>query len=122
MFFLFEWLNMTGRRPRNGYGCDVSGFRGTRKPRPEHADMRSRAGRTVRPATACSRRLAFDLAADELLHQVPADVVAELLGRGLHEVGACRDDRAADAAVPGDLRRADRVDDDARRVRRVPHL
>src|SRR6204780_502661 len=68
------------------------------------------------------RALALALARDELLHEVAADVIAELLGRRLHEVGAGRDDRAADAAVLGDLRGTDRVDDDAGRVRRVPDL
>src|ERR1700733_4194735 len=68
------------------------------------------------------RVLALDLARDELRHEVAADVIAELLGRGLHEVRAGRDDRAADAAVLGDLGRAEGVDDDAGRVRRVPDL
>src|ERR1700689_4521894 len=68
------------------------------------------------------RALALALARDELLHEVAADVIAELLGRRLHEVGAGRDDRAADAAVLGDLGRAEGVDDDAGRVRRVPDL
>src|ERR1700733_11173918 len=74
------------------------------------------------PRGLLTRTLALDLARDELLHEVAADVIAELLGRGLHEVGAGRDDRAADAAVLGDLGRAEGVDDDAGRVRRVPDL
>src|SRR6185437_702326 len=66
--------------------------------------------------------LPLDLALDELLHQVAAGAVVELLRRGLHEVGAGRGDRAADAAVLGDLAGAQRVDDHAGRVRRVPDL
>jgi len=50
------------------------------------------------------------------------DVVGQLLRRALHQVRRRRDHRAADAAVLGDLRRTHRVDDDPRRVRRVPHL
>ena len=69
------------------------------------------------PRAGSSRSLAVDLALDELLHQVAAHVVAELLGRRLHEVGTGRDDRAADAAVLGDLAGAQGVDDDAGRVR-----
>ena len=48
--------------------------------------------------------------------------VLGLHGRGLHEVRRRRQDRAADAAVLGDLRGADGVDDDAGRVGRVPDL
>src|SRR5579859_6210718 len=46
---------------------------------------------------------AVDFAADELLHQVPAHVVAVLLRRRLHEVRGRREHRPADAAVLGDL-------------------
>ena len=49
-------------------------------------------------------------------------VVLHLHRRGLHEVRRRREDRAADAAVLGDLRGADGVDDDAGRVGRVPDL
>src|ERR1700739_1569944 len=66
--------------------------------------------------------LAVDLGLDELLDQVAADVVGALLRGRLHELGAVRDDRAPDAAVLGDLAGAQRVDDDAGRVRRVPDL
>src|SRR6185503_7527023 len=62
------------------------------------------------------------LAADEGLHAGAALLVGELHGRGLQEVRRRRDDRAADAAVLGDLGGADRVDDDAGRVGGVPDL
>src|SRR3954464_14829005 len=62
------------------------------------------------------------LAADEGLHAGAALVVGELHGRGLHEVRRRRDDRATETAVLGDLRGADRVDDDAGGVGGVPDL
>src|SRR5262249_21238412 len=62
------------------------------------------------------------VAAEELLVPVPGPVVAVLHRRRLHEVRGRGEDRATDAAVLRDLRSADRVDDDARRVRRVPDL
>src|SRR5262245_38902431 len=49
-------------------------------------------------------------------------LVGELHRRGLHEVRRRRDERATDAAVLGDLRRTDRVDDDAGGVGGVPDL
>src|SRR5262245_47680185 len=64
--------------------------------------------------------LAGDLALDELLDEVAGVVVVVLLRRRLHEVGRCRENRAADATVLGDLCGAYGVDDDARRVRGVP--
>src|SRR6266568_2721413 len=79
-------------------------------------DSGRRCGRLAGQASAA------DFAADELLYRLAGDVVAVLLGRRLHEVGRGRDDRAADAAVLGDLGGADRVDDHAGRVRRVPDL
>ena len=48
--------------------------------------------------------------------------VVDLHWWGLHEVGGCRQQRAADAAVQADLGGADRVDDDAGGVRGVPHF
>src|SRR5690606_8456943 len=74
----------------------------------------------LRPRAASDSALA--LAGDELLELLTTQRVLDLDGRGLHEVGRRGVDRAADAAVLGDLRRADRVDDDAGRVGRVPHL
>src|SRR5215470_5798843 len=68
------------------------------------------------------RVLSRELAADELLDGLAGILVAVLLGRRLHEVRRCRDNRAADAAVLGNLRSADRIDDHAGRVRRVPDL
>src|SRR6185312_8604163 len=65
---------------------------------------------------------ALDFTLDELLDGVARLVVEVLHRRGLHEVGRGRQDRAADAAVQGDLRAAHRVDDDAGGVRGVPDL
>src|SRR5436190_48948 len=62
------------------------------------------------------------LAADEGLHAGAALLVGELDRRRLHEVRRHRDQRATDAAVLGDLGRADRVDDDAGGVGGVPDL
>src|SRR5262249_22139282 len=66
--------------------------------------------------------LPCEFAADELLDGLACVFVAVLLGRRLHEVRRSRDNRAADAAVLGDLRGANRIDDHAGRVRRVPDL
>src|ERR1022692_37194 len=65
---------------------------------------------------------ALDLATDELLHQIAGDVVTVLLGGRLHEVGGGRQDGPADAAILGDLRGPDGVDDHASGVRGVPDL
>src|SRR5690606_26328414 len=65
---------------------------------------------------------ALHLTRDERLDGRACGLVVALLRRGLHEVGGGGQQGAADAAVQGDPRRADRVNDDARRVRRVPHL
>src|ERR671919_39324 len=62
------------------------------------------------------------VALDELLGHLPGDVVGVLLGRRLHQVGARAHDRAAEAVVKRQLAAPHRVGDDARRVRRVPHL
>src|SRR3954468_16487753 len=59
---------------------------------------------------------------DELLGQLVRLVVLDLLRGRLHEVRARRDERAGDALVQCELREPDGVDDDAGRVRRVPHL
>src|SRR5690606_15796877 len=64
----------------------------------------------------------LDLAADERLEALTTGGVLHLDRRRLHEVRRRGEDRAADAAVLGDLRGTQGVDDDARRVRRVPHL
>src|SRR5699024_1012664 len=61
-------------------------------------------------------------AGDEGLEAAPALGGLALLRRGLHQVGAGRDERAADAAVLADLGRAHGVDDDAGAVRGVPDL
>ena len=68
------------------------------------------------------RGSALPLAPDELFHRVAGDVVAVLLRRGLHEVARRGEDRPADAPVLGELGRPHRVDDDPRRVGRVPDL
>ena len=65
---------------------------------------------------------ALDLAADEGLDRGATLVVGALHRRGLHQVRRRREDRATDAAVLGDLRGADRVDDDAGGVGGVPDL
>src|SRR3954469_1307153 len=62
------------------------------------------------------------LAGDELLQQRATLGVLDLDRGALHEVRRRRDDRAADAAVLGDLGGADGVDDDAGAVRGVPDL
>src|SRR3990170_1416591 len=62
------------------------------------------------------------VAGDELLEARPGLLVRPLLGRGLHEVRGGGQEGALEAAVHGDLAAADRVDDDAGRVRRVPDL
>src|SRR4051794_2472826 len=59
---------------------------------------------------------------DELLGQLVRLVILDLLRGRLHEVRARRDERTGDAVVERELREADGVDDDAGRVRRVPHL
>src|SRR5207245_9867909 len=59
---------------------------------------------------------------DERLDAIARLVVVDLLRRRLHEVGRGGDERAAEAAVQAELRAADRVDDHARAVRRVPDL
>src|SRR5262249_42761209 len=64
-----------------------------------------------------SERLAVEFAADELVDRLASDIVAVLLGRGLHEVRGSRQDRARDSAVLGDLGGAHGVDDHAGRVR-----
>src|SRR5687768_13501412 len=65
---------------------------------------------------------AVDLAADEGLDAFAAEVVGHLHRWGFHEVGGGGQDRAADAAVEGDLGGADGVDDDAGAVGGVPDL
>jgi len=62
------------------------------------------------------------LAADEGFGHFAGNFVLELLGRGLHEVGRRGDQRAGQTAVEAELGAAHRVDDHARRVRRVPDL
>src|SRR5690606_3292135 len=62
------------------------------------------------------------LARDEGLQERTALGVFHLHGRGLHEVRRGREDGSALAAVLGDLRGAQGVDDDACRVGRVPDL
>src|ERR1700722_12206396 len=65
------------------------------------------------PEAAPGVLLPLQLAADELGDRVAGLVVAVLDRRRLHEVRGRGQDRAPDAAVLGDLRSADRVDDDA---------
>src|SRR5829696_4041483 len=67
-------------------------------------------------------RSAAEFATDELFDGIPGGGVVVLLGRRLHEVGGRREQRPADAPVQGDLGGADRVDDHAGGVRRVPDL
>src|SRR3954447_23150201 len=59
---------------------------------------------------------------DELLGQLVRLVVLDLLRGRLHEVRARRDERAGDSVVQRELRETNGVDDDAGRVRRVPHF
>src|SRR2546430_10250082 len=49
-------------------------------------------------------------------------IVGPLIARRLHQVGGWAVELAADAVVEGELAAAHRVDHDARRVGRVPHL
>src|SRR3712207_2538508 len=62
------------------------------------------------------------LAPAKRLDHLAGLLVAVLHGRRLHEVGRRAEQRAADAAVLGQLGAAHGVDDDAGRVGRVPHL
>jgi hypothetical protein len=66
----------------------------------------------VRKISALGRSALF-LTGDERLELGAALVVGTLHGWGLHQVGRRGDEGAADAAVLGDLGRADAVDDDA---------
>src|SRR6267142_6226091 len=56
---------------------------------------------------------------DELFHHPPGHVVRILDRRRFLEVGGGPDERPGEAVVQRQLRAADRVDDHARRVRRV---
>src|SRR5450755_5124649 len=88
-----------------------------------HANARGReASPGISPAAGERPALPLDLTPDELVDQVTGGIVAVLLGRRLHEVRRCRQDRAADAAVAGNLGGPDGIDDHAGRVRRVPDL
>src|SRR3954451_23117658 len=83
-------------------------------------------GRAELAVDGCADRAVDDLegrgAVGELLDHLPRLLVGELDRRALHEVGARADDRAADPAVLRELRASQRVDNDARGVRRVPDL
>jgi hypothetical protein len=59
------------------------------------------------------------LSADEGFHFFAADIVAELFGRGLEEVGRRSDNGATEFAIQCDLRRADGIDHDASRLRAI---
>src|SRR5947209_7324057 len=59
---------------------------------------------------------------DERLGVPPRLVVRALVVRRLHQVGGGAVELPADAVVERELAAADRVDHDAGRVRRVPHL
>src|SRR4051812_48721159 len=61
-------------------------------------------------------------AADERLGPRQRFVIGELLGRALHVIARRADERAADLAVERQLGAADRIDDHAGRVGRVPHF
>src|SRR5437764_3944078 len=76
------------------------------------------------PPSCCVEMIgsAFRLAADEGFGPRQRLVIGELLGRALHVIARWADQRAADLAVERQFRAADRVDDDPRRVWRVPHL
>src|SRR3954454_22332557 len=73
-----------------------------------------------RRVRARSSRSLFAL--DESLDPAAALVVGQLHRRALHQVRRRGDDRATEAAVFGDLRRTQGVDDDAGGVRGVPDL
>src|SRR5665811_1832790 len=64
----------------------------------------------------CLLQLAVDLSRDVGLEACAAEVIGTLLRRRLHQVGRCGQERAANAAVLGDHRGTDGVDDDAGRV------
>src|SRR3954462_8232698 len=87
------------------------------KPGAVTKQVRDRAGLVLRLAGS-----ALHVPADERLDGGASLVVGALPRRALHQVGGGPEERAADAAVLGDLRRPDRVDDDAGRVGGVPHL
>src|SRR3970040_1737052 len=59
---------------------------------------------------------------DESFHLLTTNVIAELLGRRLEEIGRRSNDRPAEFAVQADPGAADGVDHHARRVGAVPHF
>src|SRR5581483_10711159 len=62
------------------------------------------------------------LVLDEGAGPAPCFVIGELLGRRFHEVAGWSGQRAGNAAIHRKLGAANRVDDDAGGVGRVPHL
>src|SRR4029450_13244950 len=68
------------------------------------------------------QQIALPASPGELVAQLARFLVAVLDGRTLHEVRGRSKQRAADAAVLGDLAAAEGVDDHAGRVGRVPHF
>jgi len=62
------------------------------------------------------------VAADEGFSHFAGDVVLELLGRGLHEIGGGSIEGAADAAVEGQLDTAHRVDNHTGGIGGIPHF
>src|SRR5262245_58489053 len=97
-----------------------------------HAIVRVHQGRAVE--TRASRRRYFPVLGtragdtrllvpgDEPFESLAGGVVRPLLGRGLHQIGTGREQRALDPAVEGQLAGANGVDDHPRRVGRVPDL
>src|SRR6185369_6450210 len=77
------------------------------------APMTRAATRAVPGRQAGVTVLPFDLSPQELLDPLLREVVGELLGRVLHQIGRDADQRAADAAVTRHAAAADRVDDAA---------
>src|SRR6266511_1219641 len=110
--------NRQGPTRRGGYRVTMNVV--VRDSAPDAPKGRTGAGPTLRNAHVV--RSALDLASDESVDRLLRVVVVVLDRRRLHEIRAGRKDRAADAAILGDLGGPDRVDDDAGRVRRVPHL
>src|SRR3954471_17413730 len=84
----------------------------------------ARAAAARRALDLCGSRLSdlTPVPLDELLDELVCFVVLDLLRGRLHQVRARLDERAGDTLVQRELREADGVDDDAGRVRRVPHL
>src|SRR4029450_9737594 len=113
-----DFGRIAGRRPWSGRRCRrrpiPSRLRGG--PAPERRPTAGPGWGTGRSESHLSA------SPGELVDQLARFLVAVLDGRTLHEVRGRSKQRAADAAVLGDLAAAEGVDDHTGRVGRVPHL